>query len=105
MAYCNPELASLITETLGGDKWITEAYQLEGLRKHASDKKFQAKWRDVKLAKKERLAGKIKVSLQILINCSCAVLPSSAALQVSAKRYLCCACLFQMRHGLLTSQV
>jgi starch phosphorylase len=62
LAYCNPELASLITETLGSDKWITEAYLLEGLRKHADDKKFQAKWKDVKLAKKEKLAGKIKVS-------------------------------------------
>ena len=62
LAYCNPELASLITETLGSDKWVTEAYLLEGLRKHADDKKFQAKWKDVKLAKKEKLAGKIKVS-------------------------------------------
>jgi len=62
LAYCNPELASVITETLGSDKWITEAYLLEGLRKHADDKKFQAKWKDVKLAKKEKLAGKIKVS-------------------------------------------
>ncbi len=34
---------------------------LEGLRKHAEDKKFQAKWKEVKLAKKERLADKIKV--------------------------------------------
>ena len=63
LAYCNPELASLITETLGTDKWITEAYLLEGLRKHADDKQFQAKWREVKLAKKERLAEKIKVRL------------------------------------------
>ena len=62
LAYCNPELATLITETLGSDKWITEAYLLEGLRKHADDKNFQAKWKDVKLAKKEKLAGKIKVS-------------------------------------------
>lgn len=61
LAYCNPELASLITETLGGDKWITEAYLLEGLRKHAEDKKFQAKWKEVKMTKKEKLAGKIKV--------------------------------------------
>ena len=61
LAYCNPELASLITETLGGDKWITEAYMLEGLRKHAQDKQFQQKWKQVKLAKKERLAEKIKV--------------------------------------------
>ena len=63
LAYCNPELASLITETLGGDKWITDAYMLEGLRKHAQDKKFQAKWREVKLAKKQRLAAKIKVTM------------------------------------------
>ena len=62
LAYCNPELASLITDTLGGDKWITEAYMLEGLRKHAQDKQFQQKWRQVKLAKKERLAEKIRVS-------------------------------------------
>ena len=61
LAYCNPELASLITETLGGDKWITEAYMLEGLRKHAQDKNFQQKWKQVKLAKKEKLAMKIKV--------------------------------------------
>lgn len=61
LAYCNPELASLITETLGSDKWITEAYLLEGLRKHAEDKSFQARWKEVKLAKKEKLAGKIKV--------------------------------------------
>ena len=62
LAYCNPELASLITETLGGDKWITEAYMLEGLRKHAQDKQFQQKWKQVKLAKKQKLAEKIKVS-------------------------------------------
>lgn len=61
LAYCNPELASLITETLGGDKWITEAYMLEGLRKHAQDKQFQQKWKQVKLAKKQKLAEKIKV--------------------------------------------
>ena len=64
LAYCNPELASLITDTLGSDKWITEAYLLEGLRKHADDKDFQAKWKQVKLAKKEKLAGKIKVTIR-----------------------------------------
>lgn len=63
LAWCNPELASLITETLGGDKWITEAYMLEGLRKHAEDKNFHQKWKQVKLAKKERLAMKIKVTV------------------------------------------
>ena len=61
LAYCNPELSALITETLGTEKWITEAYLLEGLRKHADDKQLQAKWRAVKQEKKKRLAHKIKV--------------------------------------------
>ena len=61
LAYCNPELSALITETLGTEKWITEAYLLEGLRKHADDKQLQAKWRAVKQEKKKRLAQKIQV--------------------------------------------
>ena len=79
LAYCNPELASLITETLGGDKWITEAYMLEGLRKHAQDKQFQQKWKQVKLAKKERLAEKIKVhtALHLLQQCYDVATPST----------------------------
>ncbi|KAL0026522.1 hypothetical protein WJX77_004605 [Trebouxia sp. C0004] len=79
LAYCNPELASLITETLGSDKWITEAYLLEGLRKHADDKKFQAKWKAVKLAKKEKLAGKIKEITGIEV-------PTNALYDIQIKR-------------------
>jgi starch phosphorylase len=60
LAYCNPGLSSLITETLGTDKWITDAYLLEGLRKHAGDKKFQQRWKASKQENKERLAAKIK---------------------------------------------
>lgn len=75
LAYCNPELASLITETLGGDKWITEAYMLEGLRKHAQDKQFQQKWKQVKLAKKEKLAEKIKVCW--MLQNICTLMPPS----------------------------
>lgn len=63
LAWCNPGLASLITETLGTDAWINETTLLSGLRKHADDKAFQAKWRAVKHANKERLAAKIKVRL------------------------------------------
>ena len=69
LAYCNPELSALITETLGTEKWITEAYLLEGLRKHADDKQLQAKWRAVKQEKKKRLAHKIKVGPRMAKMC------------------------------------
>jgi glucan phosphorylase len=61
LAWCNPKLAHLITETLGTDAWINETTLLAGLRKYADDKAFQAKWRAVKHANKERLSAKIKV--------------------------------------------
>lgn len=61
LAYCNPRLAGLITQTLGSDEWIKHADKLQGLKRVASDKSFQHKWRDIKHSNKERLAAKIKV--------------------------------------------
>jgi len=61
LAWCNPALAALITEALGGDEWINDATRLAGLRKFADDRGFQAKWRAIKHENKERLAAKIKV--------------------------------------------
>jgi starch phosphorylase len=61
LAWCNPGLAALITETLGTDAWINDTTLLAGLRKHADDKGFHVKWRAIKHANKERLASKIKV--------------------------------------------
>ncbi|KAG1660964.1 hypothetical protein FOA52_005589 [Chlamydomonas sp. UWO 241] len=60
LAWCNPELSSLITETLGSDAWINNAEMLAGLRAYATDKAFQAKWRAVKLVRKHKLAAVIK---------------------------------------------
>lgn len=60
LAWCNPGLAALITETLGTDAWVNETTLLAGLRAHADDKGFQAKWRKVKHDNKDRLAAKIK---------------------------------------------
>ncbi|KAK9916350.1 hypothetical protein WJX75_001605 [Coccomyxa subellipsoidea] len=60
LAWCNPKLAALITETLGTDAWINETTLLAGLRQYADDKAFQAKWRTVKHAAKEKLSHKIK---------------------------------------------
>jgi len=60
LAWCNPELASLITETLGSDSWINNAEELTSLRALASDKALQSKWRAVKLQRKAKLAELVK---------------------------------------------
>jgi hypothetical protein len=60
LAFCNPELSALITDTLGSDEWTLDLNKLRGLEKFASDAEFQKKWRAVKMLKKQKLAAKIK---------------------------------------------
>lgn len=60
LAFCNPELTALITETLGTDEWTLDMSLLRGLEKHAEDPEFQAKWRAVKFEKKQQLADYIE---------------------------------------------
>ena len=60
LAFCNPELAGLITETLGHDDWTLDMTKLRALEAKASDPELQAKWRAVKAQKKAQLAAKIK---------------------------------------------
>ncbi|CAA9890741.1 glycogen phosphorylase [Candidatus Methylobacter favarea] len=54
LAACNPELASLLTETIG-DSWITDLSQLKKLEPYAEDAQFRQRWRDLKKAAKQRL--------------------------------------------------
>ena len=54
LAACNPELAALITETIG-DGWITDLSQLKLLEPYADDPKFRAKWHTLKQHAKQRL--------------------------------------------------
>jgi starch phosphorylase len=54
LAACNPELASLITETIG-DKWITDLSQLKKLEPYAENAQFRQRWRAIKQAAKQRL--------------------------------------------------
>lgn len=54
LAKCNPDLASLITTTIGKD-WITDLSQLRHLSAQVGDQEFQARWRDIKQANKKRL--------------------------------------------------
>jgi len=56
LAFCNPALSALITETLGTDAWVRELELLRGLRAHAEDPALQQRWRDIKLANKQKLA-------------------------------------------------
>lgn len=60
LAFCNPPLSKLITDTLGDNNWITDTYDLQRLTPYATDKAFQAKWREVKQENKAKLAAYIK---------------------------------------------
>lgn len=54
LAACNPELASLITETIG-DLWVTDLSQLKRLEPYAENAQFRQRWHSIKLAAKQRL--------------------------------------------------
>jgi len=54
LASCNPELAGLITETIG-DGWLTDLSQLKELELYVDDKAFCKRWDEVQLSAKQRL--------------------------------------------------
>ncbi len=54
LASCNPELAQLITETIG-DAWITDLTQLKRLEPYAENAQFRQCWREIKQTAKQRL--------------------------------------------------
>ena len=56
VALANPRLSSLISEAIG-DGWLTDLDRLAGLESLALDAGFRERWRVVKQANKERLAG------------------------------------------------
>ncbi|MGR9052949.1 MAG: glycogen/starch/alpha-glucan family phosphorylase, partial [Gammaproteobacteria bacterium] len=54
LAASNPELAALITGTIG-DGWITDLSQLKKLESYAEDAQFRDDWRRIKRNAKQRL--------------------------------------------------
>ena len=60
LAFCNPPLRALISETLGSDAWITDLAQLEGLKAKAADPAFCARWREVKAVAKARALARVE---------------------------------------------
>ncbi len=59
LAGCNPNLRSLINETIG-DNWICHLPELAKLEKMTEDGAFRRKWRAIKQENKVRLARMIK---------------------------------------------
>ena len=56
LAFCNPALSELITETLGTSAWVKELDLLQGLREYAEDPAFQKRWGEIKRENKRKLA-------------------------------------------------
>ena len=48
LAFCNPQLSSVITEAIGTDEWVTDTALLEKLGPLAKDPELQKKWRAAK---------------------------------------------------------
>lgn len=80
LALANPELASLISDTLNvGDRWLKDLDLLRGLEDHVDDPAFIAAFREVKHNNKERLA-------RTLANRDGIELNTNAMLDVMVKR-------------------
>ncbi|MCF6204764.1 MAG: glycogen/starch/alpha-glucan phosphorylase [Methylococcaceae bacterium] len=54
LAACNPDLAELITKTIG-DGWVTDLSQLEKLKPYADKPAFRKKWFALQQSSKQRL--------------------------------------------------
>ncbi|QSA95602.1 glycogen/starch/alpha-glucan phosphorylase [Methylococcus sp. EFPC2] len=67
LAWCNPDLAALITATIG-DRWITDLSELGKLAPYADDPDFRERWRQVKRANKERLVAHKKAELALEVD-------------------------------------
>lgn len=59
LAWCNPELSDLLSETLG-EGWIADLGQLSRLAPLAEDAAFRQRWQQVRLANKQRLADLVE---------------------------------------------
>ena len=79
LAFCNPALSSLISETLGTDAWVKELDLLQGLRQHADDPAFQEKWAAIKAENKQKLANLIKQKTGVEV-------PTNALFDIQVKR-------------------
>jgi glycogen phosphorylase len=78
LAWCNPDLSRLITDTIGED-WVSDLQQLERLAPRAEDPGFRDRWREVKQANKKRLASLVQEECGV-------VFPTEAMFDIQVKR-------------------
>ncbi|MGZ8193432.1 MAG: glycogen/starch/alpha-glucan phosphorylase [Methylobacter sp.] len=64
LAACNPELAELITQTIG-DGWLTDLSLLQKLEPYAEDKKFRKRWFEVQQSAKQRMIDFKKLEIDV----------------------------------------
>jgi starch phosphorylase len=64
---CNPGLAGLVSEVIG-DGWVADLERIDALAGHADDSGFRARFAEVKLANKQRLAAEIRRRLDITVD-------------------------------------
>ncbi len=67
LTVCNPQLAALITEAIGGD-WLQDASKLRALDVFATDTAFQERFRAIKHQHKVELAAIIKKTCDIVVS-------------------------------------
>ncbi|MDR1284058.1 MAG: glycogen/starch/alpha-glucan phosphorylase, partial [Opitutaceae bacterium] len=68
LAAANPRLATLLTQTLGTDKWKRDLDHLHALEPHADDPHFREKYMEIKHQNKTDLATHIKTHCGITIS-------------------------------------
>ena len=67
MAWCNPDMSTLISKTIGED-WVTDLPQLAKLAPFADDADFRRQWRDIKQTNKARLAQLVETERGVKFN-------------------------------------
>jgi starch phosphorylase len=67
LAWCNPGLSKLISETIGTG-WITDLPQLRCLSDYCGDPEFRGRWRAIKTANKTCLAALIKTQCGVVFD-------------------------------------
>jgi starch phosphorylase len=78
LTLCNPALSGLISDRIG-DAWVTKLEELHKLAPHAEDADFRQRWREIKLANKQRLADMVERDCGVKI-------ATSALFDVQVKR-------------------
>jgi starch phosphorylase len=67
LAWCNPELSGLLTDTIG-DGWIADLQQIRRIAGHGDDPSFRDRWHRIKQANKERLAALVQADCGVTFN-------------------------------------